>query len=111
VVAKKYDLINCKFGRLTVKKKDDEPRKRASIFWVCECECGNVRSIPTNKLISGWSKSCGCLQKEAASKANTKHGESRSTLYVRWKGIKARCHNPKNKYYDRYGGRGIKICD
>lgn len=23
----------------------------------------------------------------------------------------ARCHNPKNKYYDNYGGRGIQVCD
>lgn len=25
--------------------------------------------------------------------------------------MKARCHNPRNKRYDRYGGRGITICD
>ena len=26
-------------------------------------------------------------------------------------GMKRRCYNPNDKSYDRYGGRGIKICD
>ena len=28
-----------------------------------------------------------------------------------WKGIKARCYNKNHKNYDRYGGRGIVMCD
>lgn len=28
-----------------------------------------------------------------------------------WLGMRARCHNPKNPAYDRYGGRGIFVCD
>lgn len=32
-------------------------------------------------------------------------------LYSVLKGMKARCYDSKNKRYNRYGGRGIKICD
>lgn len=28
-----------------------------------------------------------------------------------WKGMKARCQNPRNQAYDRYGGRGISVCE
>lgn len=32
-------------------------------------------------------------------------------LYTVWKGIRRRCLNSKAPHYDRYGGRGITICD
>lgn len=30
--------------------------------------------------------------------------------FQRWMGLKDRCNNPNNSHYDRYGGRGIKVC-
>lgn len=38
-------------------------------------------------------------------------GESRNPLYTVWKGIIGRCENSKNKDFERYGGRGIKVCE
>lgn len=32
-------------------------------------------------------------------------------LYAVWSCMKQRCYNPKNKRWNRYGGRGIKICE
>jgi len=32
-------------------------------------------------------------------------------LYKAWHAMLNRCNNPKNKYYSRYGGRGICVCD
>lgn len=37
--------------------------------------------------------------------------QTKHPLYSIWCGIKKRCFNVKDKYYPRYGGRGIKICD
>lgn len=33
-----------------------------------------------------------------------------STEYAIWSNIRARCNNPKNVSYERYGARGIKVC-
>ena len=38
-----------------------------------------------------------------------KHGMYGATEYNAWASIKARCYNPKNSGYCRYGGRGIKM--
>jgi hypothetical protein len=35
----------------------------------------------------------------------------RSKEYECWRRIKQRCHNPKDKDYPAYGGRGIRVCD
>ena len=42
---------------------------------------------------------------------NHRHGMSHTTIYEVWAGMKKRCINPNNKDYDKYGGRGITICD
>lgn len=37
------------------------------------------------------------------------HGMSFSKEYFSWRCMLARCHNPKDVDYSRYGGRGIKV--
>lgn len=39
------------------------------------------------------------------------HKRSKTKEYSIWCAIKARCNNPNNVGYPKYGGRGIKICD
>ncbi len=36
--------------------------------------------------------------------------QSHTKLYYVWGAMKARCHNPNDKAYPRYGGRGITVC-
>ena len=38
------------------------------------------------------------------------HGGAHTRLYNVWCCMRERCKNPHNKRYDRYGGRGIKVC-
>lgn len=89
-------------------------------MWLCKCECGNTITVSTHQLNSGNTRSCGCLQKEAAAnngrKAKSTHGLSKQNgkntrLFRIWLGIKTRCYNKNVPEYARYGGRGIKLCE
>lgn len=49
----------------------EETAKRStngSILWKCRCDCGNEILVTSTNLKNNHTKSCGCLQKEAASK-------------------------------------------
>lgn len=41
----------------------------------------------------------------------TKHGMWKHPLYPTWHTMMSRCYNPKNAKYDRYGARGIRVCE
>ena len=108
------DLTGKRFGRLYVIKRDkdfvqESGRKRAA--WLCECDCGTIKSVLGDNLKSGKVVTCGCYARENTSKNNSTHHESKSHLYAVWCGMKARCNNQNNTYYSRYGGRGISVCD
>lgn len=40
-----------------------------------------------------------------------KHDYTHHRLYHVWYSMLYRCNNPKHKFYGRYGGRGITVCD
>lgn len=52
--------------------------------------------------------------RQLAVAANTSHGNrgraSTSGAYKSWCSMIARCYNPKQDNYSRYGGRGITVC-
>lgn len=58
----KLNLINQKFGRLTV--IGPAPNRGKRTYWLCQCECGNTKEILTDSLRNGNTLSCGCLHKE-----------------------------------------------
>lgn len=55
------DLTGQRFGKLVVLCESDE-KSRLGVMWVCQCDCGNVTTVPSTKLMSGHTKSCGCLR-------------------------------------------------
>ena len=101
-----------RFGRLTaVKKVGTKGSGRGSkAIWLCRCDCGNEKEILRNSLVSGTTKSCGCLEKEIKSTMHLKHGMAKSRLWNIWTGMRDRCSRSNNKDYQRYGGRGIRVC-
>lgn len=40
-----------------------------------------------------------------------KHGMHKSPENIAWRHMKDRCSNPKSQRFDRYGGRGISVCE
>lgn len=80
------DLTGQRFGSWTVLNR--APRPRSS--WICQCDCGNVRTVFIGALRSGRSESCGCLKSEKLSLANTRHGHAKhhtgalSPTYLAW---------------------------
>jgi hypothetical protein len=40
----------------------------------------------------------------------TRQGESSHPLYSTWRMMIQRCHNPNNRQYPNWGGRGIEVC-
>lgn len=107
--AKKH-LEGMRFGRLTVLY---EPPQRTGrlVTWVCQCDCGNrTAPIPSIQLLSGKTRSCGCLKNDLIKERSVTHGMSRTRLYYVWHTMKNRCLNPNTKKYKDYGGRGITVC-
>lgn len=99
------DLTNKHFNNLWVVSRSHfkGTGKKPVVFYNCICKCGNAALVRGRNLISGHTKSCGCL--------HTKHGFSnKERLYQTWKNMRRRCNDPRNKRYKNYGGRGIKVC-
>lgn len=83
---------------------------------VMQCECGVLCVCRRDNLVSGKAKSCGCLKNDLArvrmAATAKKHGlcrEHHSEVQI-WHGMMKRCYDTENRYYSRWGGRGIVVC-
>lgn len=123
------DISWQRFGRLVAVKIADNALKRR--YWECKCDCGNYCVVRQDQLVTGKTKSCGCLltehnarlaqqaviRKQKLREASAPRRElhdmitENHRLYNIWCGMKSRCYYAKNKCFSSYGGRGIKICD
>ena len=105
---KPENLVGQRFGRLVVLEdtKIMVPN-RTQTYQKCLCDCGNIVIVPKSYLKSEHTRSCGCWVKEM----HTTHGLSQSRIYKVYSGMKKRCYDKNHKIYNRYGGRGITVCD
>ena len=104
------DITGNVFGRLRAIAPVGK-NKNHRILWQCICECGTLATVDTTSLMTGNTKSCGCLQADVAKVMKTTHGGSGTAEYITWTNMKARCFNPNSTHFGHYGGRGITICD
>lgn len=100
------------FGRLTVISIGGMVKNVR--FIRCKCQCGTLKIVRQGDLREGYTKSCGCLQREVRAATATTHGacKGHQTIpeYQAWAGMKERCHNPNLRSWKYYGAKGVKIC-
>lgn len=96
---KKIELAGRSFGKWSVLSY------AGNQHWLCRCQCGIEKPVRSIALRNG--KSSGCRR---CTKNNLRHGMAYSPEWRIWASMKARCGNPKNKSFKRYGARGIRVC-
>lgn len=99
-----------RFGRLTLVSVVPTRSADKHIIGLWRCDCGTEKSIAMTRVRNGYSQSCGCLGIEQSRARQTKHGKRFSPEYSSWQSMKARCLDPDNKDYPRWGGRGVTVC-
>lgn len=114
------ELTGQKFGKLTAIRWTGHSNSQGLRLWLCKCECGNYREVPSQKLSTGQISACVVCAKKAkfgniiigrqisVKKAREKR---RCKIHNIWTAMKQRCYNPNNKSYPYYGGRGITVCE
>lgn len=107
------NLIGKRFGRLIV--VEFAGRKPPYTYWRVVCDCGKGKVIGAVQLVTGATKSCGCIKLEQTEVMKWRHGCARVGMQVPeyrvWMNVRSRCRNSKNAQFHLYGGRGIKVCN
>lgn len=85
----------------------DHTRKRDH-YWLCRCTCGSEIVVVETSLKSG--KSRQCIKCGAENRKGCNHVR-RKPEYQIWQSMIQRCENKKCNNYERYGARGIKVCE
>ena len=111
--AARKDMRGMRSGRL--RAVDVSFVRGGATFWLCECDCGAIKAVSLQAF--GRTKSCGCAKLESSrrnGKKNAVHGHarmgSRTPTYRSWDAMRYRCNSVTSDAYDRYGGRGIAVC-
>ena len=121
VAARITDMPGRRFARFTVTREVEplvhftEKRRVAIRMFECKCDCGSVKTVRMFSLRNGTTLSCGCLRNEKNVFHARVHGHAshiaKAPEYNAWLNMKSRCYNPLNDRFERYGGRGITVCD
>lgn len=111
-----------KFGSLEVISFYTGKRESGSVKRMvkCKCKCGRIVDVEKYNLTSGNSKRCINCKSKIVGASRSTHGHSynnknvnklEAKCYYTWQAIKRRCRKTYDLSYERYGGKGIDVCD
>ncbi|ABK45150.1 conserved hypothetical protein [Magnetococcus marinus MC-1] len=117
----KLNMVGKVIGRLVVHSPfiTSKPGRH----WECRCECGFESIQSTSKLNEAVKKGknigCKCAREASIAKAHAEYmqkvkdrgGPLPRQLKDMYDNMQKRCYRPETNRYERYGGRGIKMCD
>ncbi|MEW9122684.1 MAG: hypothetical protein AB2421_08220 [Thermotaleaceae bacterium] len=98
------DLAGMKFGKLQVLNRYIGTEKKGW-YWDCLCDCGTLSAKDGYRLLSGKTKSCGCISRDRKIKKQQKR------LYHIWLTMEESCHTLNSIDYINYGARGLRVCN
>lgn len=106
------DISGTQQGALSVDRCTGFTDKNNSALWECHCQCGST-CYKSNLQLTMGAKYCSnnCPQRFAFRKvrSNSKKAKQPTKEYRTYRSILARCHNPKNTMYDKYGKKGTTM--
>jgi hypothetical protein len=101
--------IGKKYGKWTIVKFIDTYKK--SQRYETLCECGEKGTHTASDLRAGKSRQCTLCHNRENAENNKTHGMHQTLIYFVWRSMLQRCSNSNAPFYNRYGGRGIKVCE
>lgn len=103
------DIAGQAFGPWLVLRLTECPPwgKGKGAYWLCRCSCGREEAVAGARLRAGRQRR-GCSV--CSGTLHRKRGKC-SPTYNSWRAMRGRCLRPDDDAYDRYGGKGITICD
>ena len=106
-MSKPKDWTGHRFGRLTAIRNTFTKEITGNYLWEYKCDCGNTIIAKSGNVVSGHTKSCGCLLIEAI----TKHGMSKSNdkTYSSWRKMLCRAHHKYEEYAEYY--KDVSVCE
>ncbi len=118
---KLFPVMGKTFGNLTITSvlncTDNRSRKV-----IATCQCGVKKEYHLSNVLSGKTKSCGCINRLLSSKRYKNHNKAHSAvslanglsnhpLYKVYTGMIKRCYCSYDISYCRYGAKGVTVCD
>lgn len=102
---KKFDIVKVGYKQNKLTVISDVFRINGYKYVNICCECGVKKKMRISNIINDNTKSCGCDNN------SLKHGMCYKRQYNMYQNMIRRCYETNNIKYNRYGGRGIRVCD
>lgn len=107
------DLTGLRFGKLTAICPINSVNLRWR--WEFRCDCGALVEREGREVARavkrGNTPQCPACAKKAQGNRQRTHGMTKTPIYAVWHAMVQRCTEPTHQVWERYGGRGITVCE